>query len=712
MLRLFAATALAAGLVFGASAQAADFTMSQALAYPFVDDLTAAPHGGTIAWMRNVAGVRNIWAAGAPGFSPRQVTAFKDDDGQELTQITFSEDGRTLLFVRGGDHDANWPAKGNLQPDPTSSPDEPKVTIWQADAAGARPAAKVVEGDAPALSAKGELAYLKDGQVWTAKLDGKDAHRLFFDRGKDADLVWSPDGSKLAFVSNREDHSFVGVYSGPGQPIVWLAPSTGRDSDPAWSADGRRIAFTRRAGVGGAPLPALTQTPTPWAIWTADAAGGAGRAVWKSGKTLRDSYPGGGGEGGLLHWASGGRISFLSAADNWPHLYVVAEAGGAARLLTPGSYWVEHVSYSADGDTIAYSANTGGAPGDDDRRHVFRVSVNGGAPVAVTGGEGLEWTPAFAGGGLAYVSATAKEPPAVAVAGRILEGQAPPKAYAGASFVVPRQVTWKSEDGTLIHGQLFEAASSASGGPAKKPAVIFVHGGPPRQMLLGWSYMDYYSNAYAVNQYLANHGFAVLSVNYRRGIGYGYDFQHPEKGGATGAIEYSDVLAGARFLQGRAEVDGGRIGIWGGSYGGLLTGLALARNSDVFKAGVDLHGVHDWSRVFAEQAGYPLARFERGDWEQAVKVAFESSPDADVSRWRSPVLLIQGDDDRNVRFSEMIDLARRLDAQGVDYEEMVLPDEIHGFLRHASWEKADAATADFLARKLMGSGGGRTKAAK
>jgi dipeptidyl aminopeptidase/acylaminoacyl peptidase len=375
---------------------------------------------------------------------------------------------------------------------------------------------------------------------------------------------------------------------------------------------------------------------------------------------------------------------------------VVAEAGGPAKLLTPGPFMVEHVAASADGDTLAYSANTGGAAGDDDRRHVFRVSVNGGAPAAVTKGEGLEWAPAFAGSAIAYVAATAKDPPVVAVAGRTLAGQAPPADFAGKDFVVPKPVTWMSPGGTLVHGQLFEAP----GGAAKKPAVVFVHGGPPRQMLLGWSYMDYYSNGYAVNQYLAAHGFSVLAVNYRRGIGYGYDFQHPDKGGAAGAIEYTDVLAAAHYLQTLPEVDAGRIGIWGGSYGGLLTGLALARNSDVFKAGVDLHGVHDWSRVYAEVGGYPLARFERGDFEAATKVAFESSPDADVSRWKSPVLLIQGDDDRNVRFSQMIDLVRRLDAQGTPYEEMVLPDEIHGFLRHATWEKVDAATAEFLARKL------------
>src|SRR6202012_4265143 len=104
-----------------------------------------------------------------------------------------------------------------------------------------------------------------------------------------------------------------------------------------------------------------------------------------------------------------------------------------------------------------------------------------------------------------------------------------------------------------------------------QPGLIFVHGGPPRQMMLGWSYMDYYSHAYAMNQWYAAHGYTVLSVNYRLGIGYGYDFQHPKKGGATGSSEYQDVLAGGRVLQQTPGVDGGRIGIWGGSYGGLLT---------------------------------------------------------------------------------------------------------------------------------------------
>jgi len=333
---LAAAIGLAA---LAGAARGAAFTLEQALSYPFVDDLVAAPHADRIAWVRMVRGVRNVWVADGPGLTPRQVTQFKADDGQELTGLTFSPDGRTLVFVRGGDHDANWPAKDNLAPDPASSPEEPKITLWLADPVGAKPAAPITEGDEPALTDTGTLAYVKAGQVWTAKLDGTGARKLFFDRGKDGQLAWSPDGTRLVFVSNREDHAFIGVYAGANQPLSWMAPSSGRDDAPVWSPDGARIAFTRQPGIGGAPEPRLTETSHPWSIWTADVASGAGRRVWASGTGLRDTYPEVAGEANL-HWA-GGRLVFLSTADNWPHLYAVADQAGAeARLLTPGAFMV------------------------------------------------------------------------------------------------------------------------------------------------------------------------------------------------------------------------------------------------------------------------------------------------------------------------------------------------------------------------------------
>ena len=114
-------------------------------------------------------------------------------------------------------------------------------------------------------------------------------------------------------------------------------------------------------------------------------------------------------------------------------------------------------------------------------------------------------------------------------------------------------------------------------------------------MLLGFHYMEYYHNAYAMNQYLASKGYTVLSVNYRLGIMYGRKFREPPKSVWRGASEYQDVVAGAKFLQTLDNVDPQRIGLWGGSYGGFLTAMGLARNSDIFKAGVDFHGVHDWA---------------------------------------------------------------------------------------------------------------------
>jgi dipeptidyl aminopeptidase/acylaminoacyl peptidase len=128
--------------------------------------------------------------------------------------------------------------------------------------------------------------------------------------------------------------------------------------------------------------------------------------------------------------------------------------------------------------------------------------------------------------------------------------------------------------------------------------------------------------------------------------------------------------------------------------------MGLARNSDIFKAGVDLHGVHDWSSFIAQRLEKQSKRYEKGDFEDAMKVAFESSPIATMNSWSSPVLLIQGDDDRNVNFSQTIDLARRLEERHVPFEQFVIPNEIHGFLRWQSWLAADTASADFFARTL------------
>ena len=215
-------------------------------------------------------------------------------------------------------------------------------------------------------------------------------------------------------------------------------------------------------------------------------------------------------------------------------------------------------------------------------------------------------------------------------------------------------------------------------------------------MLLGFHHRGYYHNAYAMNQYLASRGYVVLSVNYRSGIGYGMAFREALHYGARGASEFNDVLGAGLYLRSRADVNPDRIGLWGGSYGGYLTALGLARASDLFAAGVDLHGVHDWNVVIQNfvPSYEPEARAE------AARLAFQSSPMASVDTWRSPVLLIHGDDDRNVPFRESVDLAESLRRQGVYFEQRIFPDEVHGFLLHRSWLTAYRDAAGFFDRML------------
>src|SRR5262249_41023432 len=187
--------------------------------------------------------------------------------------------------------------------------------------------------------------------------------------------------------------------------------------------------------------------------------------------------------------------------------------------------------------------------------------------------------------------------------------------------------------------------------------------------------------------------------NFGSGVVAGRPSGEPANSVWRRSAEYKDVQAGARYLQSLPYVATKKLGLWGGSYGGLLTALGLARNSDIFAAGVDFHGVHDWS-VFLPQ--WEANAEKAPDYDAALKLAFESSPNATIDQWKSPVLLIHGDDDRNVPSSQTTDLAERLRQGGVQYEEMISPDEIHDFLLWKDWVRAYRATAEFFDRRLKG----------
>jgi dipeptidyl aminopeptidase/acylaminoacyl peptidase len=681
---------------------AAGFTLAQVKGYPFPSGLQAASRAERLVWAFNEQGQRNLWVAEGPDFVARRLTNYTRDDGQELSAVSISPDGQHVIYVRGGDFGSNF--DDALPVNPVGMPIPSRVQLFTVPFAGGTPVS-LGDGLDPVISpASDAVVFTRDRQLWRAPIDGSaPAVRLTGLRGSNGSPEFSPDGSQIVFVSNRGDHALIGVYTNDTTPVRWLAPSADRDWMPRWSPDGTRVVFARRAGSGGAPAAPFENRPAPWSLHVATVRDGTTREIWASDTTMRASVPST--EGGInLHWGTGDRVVFVSFQDGWPHLYSVSPDGGTPVLLTPGNFMVEHVRLAVDGRSLVFSANTGPSADDIDRRHIMRVSVDRADATVLTPGDGLEWTPVVLGSGtIAGISATPQRPPLPMVLERgrprLIAADRIPAEFPTTQLVTPQSVVYTAADGVRVHAQLFLPPGSRD---SKRPAIVYVHGGPSRQMLLGWHYGDYYANAYAMNQYLASRGFVVLSVNYRLGIGYGYDFYRPAEGGASGASEYRDVKAAAELLRTRADVDGARIGIYGGSYGGFLTALALGRDSRLFAAGVDIHGVHDFTADGGSRFGAGAWRYERtpAQLEQLADVAWRASPVSAVSTWTSPVLLIHGDDDRNVRFNQTVDLIQRLRAQRVTFESIIIPDDTHHWMRHANQLRVNEATASFLERTL------------
>jgi dipeptidyl aminopeptidase/acylaminoacyl peptidase len=414
-----------------------------------------------------------------------------------------------------------------------------------------------------------------------------------------------------------------------------------------------------------------------------------------------------GGRGGRGGGAFGGRgatdvtpaatpATPAAPVDEWDRYYALNVMDASARpvLLTTTNGLIEDrtsIILSADSKTFYYCTNAK----DIERRHIWAVPATGGTPVQITTGEGVETYPAPLASGkyLATLSADWNMPQSLGIWKMGAEGPAAAAApqkiifptsrpgFPVEAHVKPEIVITKAPDGVEIHNQLFLPKDLKPG--ERRPAIVFVHGGPVRQMMPAYHYMQFYHWAYGINEWLADQGYVVMSINYRLGIGYGRSFQRAPNTGANGNAEYQDVLAGGKYLQTRPDVDPNRIGIWGLSYGGLLTSEALARNSDVFKAGVDLAGVH-----------------LEGSSLDPASVSYKSSAISAVDGWKSPVLLIQGDDDRNVAFQQMTGLIQLLRQRDVYYELIVFPDDVHESLLHSRWIYALGRMETFLHKFL------------
>jgi dipeptidyl aminopeptidase/acylaminoacyl peptidase len=682
------------GLSFAATLHAQQsFTLDQILSAPYLSDLTASKTSHRLVWSENHRGHWNVWAAEGPAFAAHQLTNYNEDDGSELSELHILPGGDAVVYVRGEGKNS-----AGEYPNPTSNPAGTEEDICIVSWSGGTPR-KIDAGDTVQISSQGRIAYAKGNQVWLATANPEEKPIQLVARGKNEPLGWSPDGHRLLFSSSRGDHRFIGIYETEAKSVKFVAPSVESDSSAVWSLDGKHVAFVRRPAVErDAPNGYFIEAdrPKPWAIWVADGDGSNARELWHSSAAPQGSYPYMAEDtgGGVLNWGAHDTLLIASEEDGWQHLYALALSGGAPKLLTPGNCEVEQWSLSPDGSSVLCNSNCG----DTERRHLWQTHLPDGTSQQITRGNSIEWAGVFVGdaNSIAYLRSDARRFGLPFVQAAASNAAATPlldavtfKDFPANDLVIPQPVVFKSTDGMEIDAQLFLPRNLRAG--EKRPALLFLHGGPMRQMLLGWHYMRYYFNTYAMNQFLANRGYVVLAINYRSGIGYGRAFREAPGRAGRGASEYQDVLAAGEYLRSRAGVDPKRIGLWEGSYGGYLTALGLGRNSDIFAAGVDTHGVHDW----------PTDNWEGKNISPDLnKLAHESSPVSAVDTWKSPVLFIHGDDDRNVIFSKTVDLVARLRPRGVHVEQLIFPDEVRDFLLYSSWLRAFQANSDFFDRQF------------
>lgn len=665
------------------SIQSQEIKLEQLIGASYSSDLTVSDDRNSIAWVENKNGVRTIYTANIPKLEPVSIFTTNMDDGQVISNIKFDQSNEYLFFVHG-----SAPNKNGKAANPASFAIYPtrqlkRINLKTGD---------IKElGDYSSyflLKDSGNLLLQKGNQLSELDVSTGSTKTLVKMRGNFNHVSLDVEGKRILFSSGRGDHGYIGMYTIGEDRIHWISPSVDSDIFPVWSPNEDKVAFIRMRGSTKGQLYNLTGGRS-FSILIHDLNSEETNTIWESASD----------DGGFVHyyfnnplnWSPSGHLWFYSEHEGFTNIYVMESTVKRMRSVIEGSYEVEQSSEHANGKAIVFSSNYN----DVDRRDLFQYDFQTDKLTQLTSGENLETNPVIlSDNSIVYREGLWDFPGKIT---RLVNGDIQPifpvshDNFPSKKHIRPEQVIFKTPDGYSIHGQLF-----AKDKDSQKPAIIFMHGGPIRQMLLGYHYSSYYANCYAMNQYLANQGYVVLSINFRSGIGYGRDFRRAENQGPRGASEYQDIVAGAKYLQALPYVDANKLGLYGGSYGGYLTAMGLARNSDIFKAGVDIHGVHDWSwraQDFSPGGGWAID-------ESLMIQADSSSPISSLDNWKSPVLFIHGDDDRNVMFGQTVDLVQRLRDRNVELEFLVLPDEVHGFYRNDSWLRTFKATAKFFDKHL------------
>jgi dipeptidyl aminopeptidase/acylaminoacyl peptidase len=387
--------------------------------------------------------------------------------------------------------------------------------------------------------------------------------------------------------------------------------------------------------------------------------------------------------GGIGWLPDNRRVWFLAEHDGWMHLYTVdvTAARPERRQLTTGRFEIDAVQLSPDGSTF-YLQTTEQHPGE---RHLYAMSVDGGARTRITtlvGSSAGEISPDNSTIGLIYSSST-RPPEVFVMANRA--GAEPRQVTTSTSpewrsykWVEPQLVTYKARDGAEVYARLYTPEMVGAKRHPSNPAVVFVHGAGYLQN--AHRYWSSYSREYMFHHLLASRGYVVLDPDYRASAGYGRDWRTAIYRW-MGGKDLQDVNDGARFLVDTHKVDARRIGVYGGSYGGFITLMAMFTTPDVFAAGAALRPVTDWAHY-----NHPYTSNILNEPQSDLEAYRKSSPIYFAEGLKGALLICHGMVDVNVHFQDSVRLAQRLiELRKENWELAVYPVEDHGFVEETSW---------------------------
>ena len=664
-----------------------------------------SPDARRLAFVWDLSGVQNIWmidTASTPPSAPRQVTTF---DRGPVDNLFWNRDGRSLNFVRDGDLWQVSPEGGPatavwttplLENQVVSSPDGTRVAF--------------VRGGGPGLPDWQRT----EGDLWVRSIaDGREI-QLTRNLGVVTSPAWSPDGRRLAFAFTKvTPHSEAPAYSGgkilytrvdhaastpafvsaTGGAVTTLPSSPGWDAPPLW-LDRVRLLVHR-----------VADDNKTRELLVADVPSGHTRLLyrevdpvfWSLGFVAPDPTVS----------PDGQFVAFVSDRDGWDHLYVVPTAGGEARQLTRGHYEVRHLAWSPDGQSLAFDRSVEDRPG---VRHLS-VALVGSDPgaarvVDLTSGRGTNIDPVWAPDSrhLVYQHTDPQNSPdlfvtetsAVAAAGRRLTDSMP-SGVDRSEFVEPELVHYRAPDGQQVPAYLF--VPKGLDRTTKHPAVVWIHGDGINQNYDGWHVERNYAVYYSFHQYLLQHGYVVLAPEYRGSIGYGRAWRQAVYYD-VGGKDAEDASASADYLKTLNYVDADRLGVWGLSYGGFFTLIAMADHPTAFRCGIDVAGSVDYKMWYEDPGGaWVVARMGTPSQQPAV---YEKAAVIDrVTHIARPLLILHGTADGNVPYIESVRLIDVLLKAGKEVDFMMYPGEFHYFQRAHVLRDAWTRAAAFFDRHLQ-----------